>query len=264
MTANKTYFNWIVLGGESDSLNQLNTKSCIECIQKNSEHIVGVKIRLSESCCNDGRNEVEAFKGALHVSKTVNKPLMVHHAISTIPPNQVSEDGLGCPGSLRAGDVYTHMYHSYIIKDGKVSEVFKEARKRGVLLDVGHGMGSFNWKHAEICAKESFFPDIISTDLHTFSSQGPAYDLVTIMSKLLHTGMTIHKVIEAVTYAPAKAMSLEHEVGLLAKGSIADITVFKIVDTNVKMEDCFGDDRTMKQMVVPVNVWREGVKYKCK
>lgn len=41
-----------------------------------------------------------------------------------------------------------------------------KARERGVLFDVGHGAGAFNWTVAEQCAKLGFWPDTISTDLH--------------------------------------------------------------------------------------------------
>ena len=60
-----------------------------------------------------------------------------------------------------------------------------------LFFDIGHGMGAFNWTVGEICASESFWPDVISTDIHCFTHEGPAYDMPTVMSKLLHIGMPL-------------------------------------------------------------------------
>ena len=51
-----------VKGGECDSLNQVDSKLCTDCINKNRDVIVGVKVRLSASAANDGANEEEAYR----------------------------------------------------------------------------------------------------------------------------------------------------------------------------------------------------------
>ena len=132
------------------------------------------------------------------------------------------------------------------------------ARERGVYFDIGHGWGSFHWGVAEQCAKLGFFPDIISTDLHVENIDGPAYDMATVMSKLLHVGMPINEVIKAVTETPAKAIHRNHLIGSLRVGRDADITLCRIEDCNVEMEDCSGQIRTLKQRIKPVKVWRAG------
>ena len=75
--------------------------------------------------------------------------------------------------------------------------------------------GSFGWSLAEACVKEGFWPDLISTDLHTESMEGPAYDLPTVMTKLLHLGMPLNDVIAAVTSSPAAAIGKSEEIGSL-------------------------------------------------
>ena len=106
------------------------------------------------------------------------------------------QDDLTCPGSLRHGDIYTHSLHGFSSRiisplTGHIHSDVHDARKRGVLFDVGHGCGSFSWTVAENCAKEGFWPDIISSDLHVESVDGPAYDLLTVMTKMLHVGMPL-------------------------------------------------------------------------
>ena len=75
--------------------------------------------------------------------------------------------------------------------------------------------GSFGWSVAEACVKEGFWPDLISTDLHTQSMEGPAYDLPTVMTKMLHLGMPLDEVIAAVTSKPAAAIGKSKEIGSL-------------------------------------------------
>lgn len=104
---------------------------------------------------------------------------------------------LGCPRDLRPGDLYTHTFHPYrsCIVDEKTRTIYPDvlqAKERGVLFDVGHGQGSFGWTVGEICARFKFYPDTISTDLHTGNHQGPVYDLPIVMSKFLHLGLLIN------------------------------------------------------------------------
>lgn len=244
-------------------MNQLDLEECIECVKQYPDDIVGLKVRLSSSVCNEGKYEEEAYRRALAASESIKKPLMAHHAISTIPTSSLSNK-LGCPGSLRQGDVYTHAYHSYIIKNGSIDPAFLEARERGVLFDVGHGMGGFSWINAEICAKSGFWPDIISTDLHMFSCNGPAYNLTTVMSKFLYLGMPLSKIIRSVTVTPARVMGLENHIGSLKPGMEADLTMLQVLNGDIEMEDCHNDTRQLSKFFKAIVVWRGGVKYACK
>ena len=126
---------------------------------------------------------------------------------------------------------------------------------------MGHGAGSFSWTVAEICAKEGFWPDIISSDLHKESVDGPAYDLLTVMTKMLHVGMPLIDVIKAVTMTPAAAIGRSDVIGSLSSGYAADITVVRIEDVDIDLEDCNAQLRRIKQRFVPVAVWKDGVRF---
>lgn len=178
----------------------------------------------------------------------------------------VEQNSLSCPGSLRAGDIYTHCFHGFastIINPltGQVHSNVHDARKRGVLFDVGHGRGSFSWTVAEICAKESFWPDIISSDLHLECVDGPAYDLLTVMTKMLHVGMPLIGVIKAVTMTPAAAIGRRDVIGSLGVGCSADITVVRIEKFDLDLEDCHAHIRRIKQRFILVAVWKDGVRF---
>ena len=128
---------------------------------------------------------------------------------------------------LRAGDIYTHCYSGLrqeLLPDGKVNPAMWAGRKRGVLFDVGHGGGSFFWNIAVPAFQQKFYPNTISTDLHTGSMNAGMKDLPNVMSKILLLGIPLPKVIRMVTWSSAKAIH-HTELGSLSVGSVADVTV---------------------------------------
>lgn len=132
------------------------------------------------------------------------------------------------------------------------------SRETGVLHDIGHGQGSFAWPVGDVCAKLGFWPDTISTDHHTLSIDGPAYDLTTVMTKMLHLGMPLYSIIKAVTSAPALAIRKEGEIGSLSPGRCADVTVLKLSDCDVLLEDSHLEMRRITRRLEPIAVWRCG------
>lgn len=256
-------------GGELDSLSHVQLDDCVKCIEENKDVIVGIKIRLSESISNAGANEEEAYRRALTASQRTNLPLMVHHSISTIPLAKDSDAKLSCPGDLRPGDIYTHTFHAHMstiadLDQNKLNAVIHKSRQNAVLFDVGHGQGSFSWKVSEIASQEGFYPDLISTDLHLLSVDGPAYDLVTVMSKFLHLGMSLYDIVKAVTSQAAAAIGWSDQIGSLSKGKIADITILRLDKGEFMLEDCEDHFRTCKQLLQPVAVWKSGVAFPIK
>ena len=172
---------------------------------------------------------------------------------------------LSVPGSLRKGDIRTHMLFGLdsTIMDATTTppSLYPDvtvARERGVLYDVGHGQGSYSWSVGEVCAKQEFWPDTISTDHHKLNVAGPAYDLPTVMTKLLHLGMPLYDVIKAVTWTPALVIRKESEIGSLSPGKCADVTVLKLSDCDVMLEDCHLERRRISQRLEPIAVWRCG------
>ena len=174
-------------------------------------------------------------------------------------------DQLSSPGSLRKGDIRTHMLHGFesSIVDTDASPpslhpAVVASRERGVLHDIGHGQGSFSWTVGELCAKQGFWPDTISSDHHTGNIAGPAYDLATVMTRMLCLGMPIYDIIKAVTVAPASAIGKEGEIGSLSPGRDADVTILKVRDCDVMLEDCHLDMRRITRRFEPIAVWRDG------
>lgn len=131
---------------------------------------------------------------------------------------------------LRPGDIHTHFYGRLtpqLDERKKIQPYMLEARKRGVLFDVGHGAGSFWFRIAAPAIEQGFLPDTISTDIHKRSIMLPRANMTTTMSKLLNLGMTIEQIVERSTVNPAKAIH-RPELGTLSEGAVADIAVLEL------------------------------------
>jgi dihydroorotase len=135
---------------------------------------------------------------------------------------------------LRPGDIFTHTYsygptkrETVVDENGKVKPFIADARKRGIIFDVGHGGGAFSWRQAVPAMQQGFSPDVISTDLHTQSMNGGMKDLTNVLSKFLTMGMSVQDVIARATWAPAKVINRK-ELGHLSVGAEADIAVFNL------------------------------------
>ena len=130
---------------------------------------------------------------------------------------------------MRPGDISTHMYIDFIHMldaNGRVLPYLFEAKKRGVIFDVGHGGGSFVFQQAIPAVRQGFLPDSISTDLHTGSMNAGMKDMTNVMSKFLSMGMSLDDVVLRATWNPAQEIRHE-ELGQLSVGSPADVAVLR-------------------------------------
>ena len=155
---------------------------------------------------------------------------------------------------FRPGDIYTHTYGGggkdrEAITDpvsGSLRPFVFEARKRGVIWDVGHGAASFSFKHAVPATKAGFFPDVISTDHHGGSMNSAMKDILNVMNKFLALGMDIPAIINSVTWKPAQVIHRE-EIGNLSVGSEGDVTVLRIRKGKFGVFDQMGEKLEGKQ-----------------
>ena len=131
---------------------------------------------------------------------------------------------------LRPGDIYTHAYLGrvpWLDANGRVNSFFWEARERGVIFDVGHGGGSFWWNRAAPATRQGFWPDSISTDLHTSSMRRGMKNMTNVMSKFLAMGAPLKEVMRWSTDSPAKQIHRE-DLGHLSVGAVADVVVLNV------------------------------------
>lgn len=243
--------------GDLNDGRHAHVPSAIECAKRFPERIIGMKVRLTSGLANfEEKNEWAGFDGVFESSESLGLPCMIHHAASRIPNTTVLK-------TLRKGDVYTHLYnpHPDHVFDlhGAPLEATLEARERGVVFDVGHGVGAFVWRVAEpACRQFQFWPDTISTDIHQFNLHGPVVDLPTTMTKFLYLGMPLEQVIQASTSAPAAAMRLGHRFGSLLPGRQADVVLMKREPGAFPLMDTEGQSRIASERLRPVSVCKRG------
>jgi dihydroorotase len=143
---------------------------------------------------------------------------------------------------LRPGDISTHMYLDWVPMldaQGKLLPYLFEARKRGVIFDVGHGGGSFLFRQAVPAIQQGWVPDSISTDLHIGSMNNGMQDMLNVMSKFLNMGLPLKDVIRDATTNPAR--EIRHpELGTLSVGSDADIAVLRVENGHFGFVDSYG------------------------
>ena len=127
--------------------------------------------------------------------------------------------------------------------DGGVRPAVLEARKRGIIFDIGHGMGSFAFKTARTMLANGFAPDCISSDVHALCIDGPAFDLLTTMSKFLRLGFPLVDTVRAATEAPAKALR-RSDLGTLKLGAAGDASVLELETGEFGYVDSTGERLT--------------------
>ena len=188
-------------------------------------------------------------------------PLMVHIGNTPMPLTDILAE-------LRKGDILTHCFHGLehgiLDEQGFVLDEVKEAVKKGVNLDVGHGRGSFSFDVAEKALSQGVLPSTISSDLHGYNVFGSVYSLATTISKFLHLGLSLEETLAKVTSVPAKILGINECLGSLRKGSIADISIFKLRSGSFYLEDTMGKIVKAKKLLEPMAVIKCGRLYASK
>jgi dihydroorotase len=247
-------FSKTVMVGESEDIRLMAPAECAEVADANRDLIVGIKVRVGRN--SSGAQGSAPLNIALQVADEVGMPLMCH--IDHPPPSYEEVIGM-----LRPGDVLTHAFRPFpnapCTAQGTVKQAVLDARKRGVLFDIGHGKGSFAFKTARAMLANGFMPDTISSDIHTLCIDGPAFDQVTTMSKFLCMGVSLHDVVKASTLN-AGMMLQRPEYGSLKPGCLGDATILSLREgrheyVDVVGEKLIGDRRIVAEGVVLKGKW---------
>lgn len=213
-------------------------------VERNRDLILGIKARID---VNTTRGVgVRPLVLARELADRVGLPLMVHIGIGPPELDEVIPH-------LRPGDILTHCFTGQNMRilgdDGRPDPAITRMHEQGLIFDIGHGAGSFSYEVAEGMLAAGILPDVISSDIHQVSIQGPMFDLPTTLSKFLNLGMSLPDVIERATSRPAAAMR-RPDLGTLAPGSVADVALFQIEDGDYTFHDIHMNARTGNQRLI--------------
>jgi dihydroorotase len=233
--------------GELLNLGFADSEGAAETVGNNRDIGIGIKVRLHKKSI--GENSRAALRLAIEAGEATKTPVMVHIGDTAIGMDEIAD-------TLRPGDVVTHCYTpqkpSIIDDKGNLLPLVRKAKERGVIFDVGHAGGHFDFKLVEHAIGEGLLPDIISSDLHSRLAQpgfGVVGDLPTTLTKFLPLGLSIEQIIAACTIAPARAIGWQDRIGSLEVGREADIAVLQIIDEPTKLRDSVGAEKLHKQRI---------------
>src|SRR5262245_24536125 len=204
---------------------------------------VGIKVRLHKKAVGD--NGREALRLAVRTGEACKAPVMVHIGNTAISMEEIVE-------TLRPGDVVTHCYTpqqpAIVDEKRRLRTAVRNAHERGVIFDVGHANGHFDFDLVRSAMGDGLLPDIISSDLHgRMGPNNPVVDLPTTMTKFLHLGLSLEQVVAACTVNPARVIGWQDRLGSLEVGREADIAVLMLANEPTKLRDCVGGEWNVNQ-----------------
>ncbi len=214
-----------IAGGKAEhDISDMEPEKTAAKINEYPDLIVGIKT------AHYGNPDWIAIDRSIEAGRLTDRPIIVDSGILSNTGRSTREKVLD---KLRPGDMHTHFYNDRQVEvvsrfGGKVQPYMWEARRRGVLFDMGHGAGSFLWPVASRAMEQDYPPDTISTDLHQKSVRAGQPDMPNCISKMMRLGMPLREAIRRSTVTPAEAIDKFPEIGTLGAGKTADIAVLKL------------------------------------
>jgi len=250
-----------VIGPEYENLGDprlIDPDGIAAVVEANRDRVVGVKVHAITGAM--GALGLEPMRQARALCDQLRAPMMVHIGETwsqepAKPVHQIVE-------FMQPGDILTHMYTAQRggMLDGtdRLHPAVQEARGRGVRFDVGHGSSNLNWGVAQRLLDMDFVPDSVSTDGSYRNLHWLTWDLPTVMSKLLGLGLPLTDLIAMATCNAAAQIGRADELGSLAPGRVADVSVMRLEEGDWKAIDSQRQERVLRQRLVPVFTVRAG------
>jgi dihydroorotase len=232
-----------------------NVDYAARTVAENQDVVLGIKVR--ETLAVVGNNGLEPLKRAIAAAERSGTKARVMCHIGNAPGDLSDLLDL-----LRPGDILTHAYSGQgnnTVRDGKVLPAALAAKKRGVIVDVGHGGGSFDYTVCEPALRQGFGPDVISSDIHAVSVNTPGMPFLPwVMSKFLNLGIALEQVVAMATINPARVIGRVKGLGTLQVGAPADVAVFDLVEQPVSFVDTRRNTRQGTRYLKTAHVVRAG------
>src|SRR3954469_23839874 len=248
------------------NIDNAQTEACAMALAENPDFLIGVKVRMSENVIF--KHGLEPLKRGIQACEMCGwgAKMMVH--IGGVETKELMSQILDL---LRPGDVLTHCYSgapniggafTNIVQDGKLLPAALAAKQRGVMFDVGHGGGSFDFTVAEGAVPSGCGTDTISSDIHVFSGNSPGMPyLPNVMSKFMILGYSLEQVVTMTTTAPAKIINRATKIGTLQIGAPGDVAIMELVEGPVSFLDTRNNKREGKAYLKPIQTVINGVPF---
>jgi dihydroorotase len=244
--------------GESLNIDYADVDAAAKTVAENRDVVLGIKVRESKNVV--GANGLEPLKRAILAAERAGSGARVMCHIGDAPGDLSVLLDL-----LRPGDILTHTYSgagNNIVQNGRVLPAALEAKRRGVIIDVGHGGGSFDYTVAAAAIEQGLTPDTISSDIHALSGNTPGMPyLPWVMSKFLNLGFSLEQVVELTTSAPARVINRVEKLGTLQVGAPADVSILELVEEPVEFVDTRNHRRPGTRWLKPIQTVRAGVPF---
>jgi dihydroorotase len=241
--------------GEELNLDYMDVEAAARTVAENADVAIGVKVRMSRNIVGD--NGLEPLKRALAAAERAGGGARVMCHIGDAPGDLTRLLEL-----LRPGDVLTHTYSgagNNTVQSGKLLPAALEAKKRGVIIDVGHGGGSFDYTVAEPAIAQGLVPDTMGSDIHAVSGNTPGMPyLPWVMSKFLNLGFSLEDVVAMATINPARVIGRVEKLGTLQVGAPADLAILELVEAPITFIDTRKNTREGSRWLKPVQTVRAG------
>ena len=240
--------------------------SAARAIAENADMVLGAKVRMSENVI--AKHGLEPLKRAISACEQAGTGAKVMCHIGGVETRALMSQILDV---LRPGDILTHCYSGFpniagdftnIVQDGRLIPAAMTAKQRGVIFDIGHGGGSFDYTVAEAAIQQGCLPDTISSDIHVFSGNTPGMPYLTwVMSKFMGLGFSLEQVVAMATNKPATVINRLPKLGTLQVGAPGDISIMEMVEGPVSFVDTRNNKREGKAYLKPVQTVAGGVPF---
>jgi dihydroorotase len=251
---------------ELPTIDFADVEAAAKTVAANSDIAIGIKVRMSENVIN--RLGIEPLKRSIAACELAGGSAKVMCHIGGVETRDLMTQILDL---LRPGDILTHAYTGAPTPGGAFTNIVQEARlipaalaakQRGVIFDVGHGGGSFDYTVAEVAIAQGCPPDTISSDIHVVSGNTPGMPyLPWVMSKFLGLGFTLDQVVAMATINPAKLINRVPKHGTLQVGAPGDVAIMELVEGPVSFVDTRDNRRDGRAYLKPVQTVTAGVPF---
>jgi dihydroorotase len=248
------------------NLDYAQVETAARAVAENADIAIGIKVRMSENVI--AKHGLEPLRRAIAACEMAGTGGKVMCHIGGVETRELMAQILD---TLRAGDILTHAYtgapnvggaFTNIVQDGRLIPAALAAKRRGVIFDVGHGGGSFDYTIAEAAIAQGCPPDTISSDIHVASGNSPGMPYLTwVMSKFLGLGFPLDQVVAMATANPAKIINRQPKLGTLQIGAPGDVAIMELIEGPVSFVDTRNNRREGRLQLKPVQTVTAGIPF---